>query len=80
MTTLDRKLLRDLLRLWAQSLAIALVLTAGVAIVVLAIGAQRSLHETREAYYERHRFAHVLASARRAPEGLVAELQAIPPA
>jgi putative ABC transport system permease protein len=78
MTTLDRKLLRDLRRLWAQSLAIALVLAAGVTIVVLAFGAQRSLHETREAYYERHRFADVFASARRAPDGLIAELQALP--
>jgi putative ABC transport system permease protein len=78
MTALDRKLLRDLRRLWAQSLAIALVLAAGVAIVVLAFGAQRSLHETREAYYERHRFAEVFAAAKRAPDGLVAELRLIP--
>jgi putative ABC transport system permease protein len=78
MTALDLKLLRDLRRLWAQSLAIALVLAAGVAIVVLAFGAQRSLHETREAYYERHRFAEVFAAAKRAPDGLVAELRLIP--
>ena len=32
MTALDRKLIRDFRRLWAQALAIALVLACGVAI------------------------------------------------
>jgi putative ABC transport system permease protein len=75
---LDRKLLRDLRRLWAQSLTIAMVLAAGVAILVLAFGAQVSLFETRAAYYERNRFADVFASAKRAPLPLVDEIAAIP--
>ena len=70
MAPLDVKLLRDLRRLWAQSLAIALVLAAGVAILVLAFGAQVSLFETRAAYYERNRFADVFAAATRAPLSL----------
>ena len=78
MPPLDRKLLRDLRRLWAQSLAIALVLGAGVAILVIAFGAQVSLFETRAAYYERNRFADVFATARRAPLRLVEEITAIP--
>ena len=78
MPPLDRKLLRDLRRLWAQSLAIALVLGAGVAILVIAFGAQVSLFETRAAYYERNRFADVFATARRAPLPLVEEITAIP--
>ena len=78
MAPLDVKLLRDLRRLWAQSLAIALVLAAGVAILVLAFGAQVSLFETRAAYYERNRFANVFAAATRAPLLLTAELARIP--
>lgn len=78
MAPLDVKLLRDLRRLWTQSLAIALVLAAGVAILVLAFGAQVSLVETRAAYYERNRFADVFAAATRAPLLLTAELSHIP--
>ena len=67
MRTLDKKLVRDLVRLWPQGLAIALVMAAGVATFILAVGAYRSLEETRTAYYERNRFADVLprSSARR---------------
>ena len=46
---LDRKLLRDLRRMWAQGLAVAMVLGAGVATLLLALGAQRALEETRDA-------------------------------
>ena len=77
MPPLDRKLVRDLRRLWAQSLAIALVLGAGVAILVIAFGAQVSLFETRAAYYERSRFADVFAAARRAPLPLAEDIAAI---
>ena len=39
MPILDRKLLRDLRRMWAQTLAIALVMASGVATFVMASGA-----------------------------------------
>jgi putative ABC transport system permease protein len=77
MPPLDRKLLRDLRRLWAQGLAIAAVLAAGVAMLVIAFGAQASLFETRAAYYERNRFADVFAAAKRAPLPLAGEIAAI---
>lgn len=70
MGALDRKLIRDFRRLWAQALAVALVLACGVATLILAIGAYRSLEETRRAYYERYRFGDVFASATRAPNSL----------
>lgn len=75
---LDRKLMRDLWRLKTQVIAIALVMAAGVATLVLAVGAHRSLEETRATYYERYRFADVFATATRAPERLAAEIEAIP--
>jgi len=78
MTALDRKLWRDLLRLWPQALAIALVMAAGVATFILAVGAYRSLDETRAAYYERHRFADVFAGLKRAPQLLETQIEGIP--
>ncbi|MCC6007251.1 MAG: ABC transporter permease, partial [Rhodobacteraceae bacterium] len=78
MRTLDRKLLRDLRRLWAQALAIALVLAAGVMQLVIFVGTGASLEETRAAWYERNRFAQVFASATRAPEELSAAISAVP--
>jgi putative ABC transport system permease protein len=77
MKALDRKLLRDLVRLWAQSLAVALVMACGVATLVLSLGSWRSLEETRAAYYERYRFGHVFASAVRAPNSLLEQIAAI---
>ena len=74
---LRRKVLRDLRRLWAQVLAIALVLAAGVATLILGNGAYASLHETRARYYEENRFADVFADVTRAPRALLAEVEQI---
>ena len=67
MRALDKKLVYDLRRIWAQALAIALVMACGVATIILSIGSYRSLEETRSAFYERYRFGSVFASAVRAP-------------
>ena len=75
---LDRKLLRDLLGMWTQAIAISLVIAAGVATLILAVGAYRSLDETRATYYERYRFAHVFATATRAPRGLMKRVIELP--
>ena len=78
MAMLDRKLLRDVRRLWAQALAIALVIGGGVATLILAVGSYRSLDETRTTYYERYRFADVFAVVNRAPRTLVDQAAEIP--
>ena len=78
MRALDVKLFRDLFRLWAQALAIALVVGGGVATLLLAVGSYRSLDETRIAYYERYRFADVFATVRRAPKALLEQIAEIP--
>ena len=78
MRALDRKLVRDIRRLWAQALAIAAVLSVGVMIMVMAFGTQRSLTETRDTFYDRARFADIWSSAARAPRSLVDEIAAIP--
>lgn len=78
MRALDVKLVRDFRRLWAQAFAVALVLACGVATLILAIGAYRSLEETRRAYYERYRFGDIFASATRAPRSLETVIREIP--
>lgn len=78
MAPLDRKLIRDLWLMRGQVLAVALVMACGVATVVLSLGTWESLRETRDAYYERYRFADVFAQAKRAPEALVRRLEEIP--
>src|SRR6516165_2126594 len=77
MRALDIKLLRDFRRMWAQSLAIAVVVGGGVASTVMAVGSLNSLEETRIAYYERLQFADIFAMARRAPKSLMAEITEI---
>ena len=77
MGALDLKLVRDLRHIWIQSLAIALVLACGVMVLILSSGTQRSLSETREAYYERNRFADVFASLTRAPRSLLDDIARI---
>ena len=78
MRVLDRKVARDIRRLWAQIIAVALVMACGVATIVLSVGAYRSLEETREAFYARQNFADVFATATRAPLRLASRIEAIP--
>jgi putative ABC transport system permease protein len=78
MSALHRKLLRDLVRLWPQALAIALVMAAGASTLILGVGAHESLAETRAAYYERNRFADVFADLTRAPKVFEDEIARIP--
>ena len=78
MAAIDLKLLRDFRRLWAQGLAIALVLAAGVTVIIMSVGMSRALNESRAAYYAQNRFADVFAAARRAPDSLAREIAQIP--
>lgn len=72
------KLLRDLWRLRAQSAAIALVIAAGVGMVIMSFGMIRSLEATRAAYYDRYRFSDVFAPIRRAPDSIIEEVRGLP--
>lgn len=78
MRVLERKSLRDLRRLWAQTLAIALVLGCGIMVMVGAQATQATLIQTQAAYYDRHRFADIFAGATRAPAAIVQEAALIP--
>ena len=77
MAVLDRKMFRDFLRLWAQGLAISLVMACGVATILISVGTYRSLDETRSAFYERYRFGSIFASVVRAPQHIKSKIEAI---
>jgi putative ABC transport system permease protein len=77
-SSLNRKLLRDLRDMKGQALAIALVVAAGVSMFVMYLSNFDSLRRTQQAYYERQRFADVFASLKRAPLSLRDRIAAIP--
>lgn len=77
MKAINKKLLRDLGRMKGQLITIALVVAVGVACFVALKGTYDSLQLARSTYYERSRFADVFAHLERAPEALVADLEAI---
>ena len=78
MTPLNKKLTRDLWHIRGQALAIAAVISGGIATLIMALGAIDSLQETRAAYYERYRFADVFAQAKRAPRHLLVKIERLP--
>jgi putative ABC transport system permease protein len=78
MSSLDRKLRRDLWRIKGQAIAIGAVIGVGVLLLVMMSGLVTSLDETRNTYYERYRLADIFAPVTRAPDRLIAELAAIP--
>ena len=78
LSPLTIKLFRDLWRLRSQAAAIALVIAAGVGMVIMSFGMIRSLEATRAAYYDVYRFADVFAPVRRAPKSAIDQVRAIP--
>ena len=78
MSLLDRKLLRDLIALKSQALAVALVMACGLAMMVTTRSLILSLESTRDTYYREHRFADVFARLKRAPNAVREQLAAIP--
>lgn len=78
MHALTRKLIRDLVHLRGQVIAISLVVACGVAVFVTTRTAYDSLLISQATYYADYRFADVFASLKRAPDALVARIAAIP--
>lgn len=78
MSPLDRKLLRDLRRLWLQALAVGVVLGCGIALFVMATGMYASLEASRDRYYSSAHMADLAGALVRAPEGIAADLAAVP--
>ena len=77
MKALDRKLLRDLLQLRTQAIAIALVVASGMALFLGTGTTYRSLQLSSARYYREQHFADVWARLVRAPQGVLRQLAAI---
>lgn len=75
MHPLHRKLFRDLAGLKGQATAIAVVVAAGVMVLIVFVTTLDSLTLTQERYYEAHRFAHVFAGLKRAPNSVGARIR-----
>jgi len=78
MRAINRKLLRDLLHMKGQALAIAAVIGCGLAVFIGAQNTLWSLSSSRDAYYDRCRFAEVFASLSRAPIHLADRIAELP--
>ncbi len=68
MKPLQIKLLRELMRLKGQMLAVAAVVACGISVFVSMSSVKYSLEASRERYYNRFRFADVFVQVKRAPE------------
>ncbi len=78
MKALDKKVLRDLLHMRGQVIAIALIVACGIASLVTMMSTYYSLKLTQETYYSQYRFADVFVQMKRAPESLIPQLEDIP--
>jgi putative ABC transport system permease protein len=78
MAMLGRKLVRDLLHIRGQAIAIILVIACGVAAFVTMRSMYRSLLRSQADYYARYRFADVFAELKRAPDWVANRIREIP--
>lgn len=78
MKALDKKLLRDLVRLRGQVITIALVIACGIAQLVSFVTLYRSLEASRDTFYEDTRFGDLFVHVDRAPRSLLARIAEIP--
>jgi putative ABC transport system permease protein len=78
MKMLDRKLMRDLARMWSQALTIALVVASGIGGFLTSLSAVDSLELARDRFYAQGRFADLFAGVKNAPLSLAARLREAP--
>lgn len=78
MSMLDRKLLRDLRRLWSQALTIALVVASGAGGYLTSLSAVDALELARDRFYADGRFADLFAGVKNAPLSLTQRLRDAP--
>ncbi|MDH3641357.1 MAG: ABC transporter permease [Gammaproteobacteria bacterium] len=78
MRALNTKVIRDLLHLRGQVVAVGLVIASGVAVLIMSLSTLEALQETTDAYYDRYRLAHVFAGVKRAPDRLADRIAELP--
>jgi putative ABC transport system permease protein len=74
---LDIKVVRDLWGMRTQVLSIALLVAAGIAVLVMSVSNYLALVGAMEAHYRNERFADLFASVKRAPVSLVDRIREI---
>jgi putative ABC transport system permease protein len=77
MSSLDRKLFRDLANLKGQSLAACLVMACGLAMMIMTRSLVLSLESARSSYYHEYRFGDIFCGLKRAPNALRTRLAKI---
>ncbi len=78
MNALNRKLVREVVRLRGQALTIAVVVASGVACYISLQSAWHALYQSRDLYYETNRFADVFAHLDRAPKSVAGQVAELP--
>src|SRR5215471_13736504 len=77
MHPLNLKLIRDLGSMKGQTIAVALVMACGLAVMIMARSLIVSLESARAAYYTSCRFADIFCDLKRAPNALRSRLAQI---
>ena len=75
---LQRKLARDLMRMWSQVLTIALVVASAVGALLTTQACVHSLESARDHFYAQAHMADVFAGVRRAPRSALPLFEALP--
>jgi putative ABC transport system permease protein len=78
MTSLNRKLLREIWQLKGQMLSIALVVATGIMTVVTMRGSYDTLIGAQQDWYRESRFADIWGPLKRAPQSLQKKIEALP--
>lgn len=78
MKALQRKALRDLWHMRSQALAIALVIAAGIAMLVMSQATLNSLQDTRDRLYSALRFSDIWVPLKRVPLAMAARVAELP--
>jgi putative ABC transport system permease protein len=74
---LDLKMLRDLWSMRTQVVSIALLIAAGIAVLVMSVSNCLALVRAMDAHYRNERFGEVFATLKRAPLSLVERIRQI---
>jgi putative ABC transport system permease protein len=77
-STLDRKLFRDIGGMKGQIVVVSLVMACGMAMMIISHSIILSLESTRDAYYQQYRMPDVFGSVKSAPLSLQHRLSHIP--
>lgn len=78
LSSLDRKLLRDIGRMKGQTIAVSLVMACGLMMMTTTRSLIMTLEGTRDAYYQTHRMADVFGYVKRAPLAMADRMATIP--